>query len=380
MDNQFLQELLDAVQAQGGGLVLKQGDTPQAVVMSVPKYQELLAASKKPAGGQSDTQQAGQTLKFKILITGGAGYIGSHLAHELIARGHQVWVYDNLSSGQEAQVPKEAILIKGDVRDKALLLQSLKDNDIQTIVHLASLVEVEESTQKPGEYLDVNTQGTITVLAAAKEAGVSKFIFSSTAAVYGNESPGLIKETDQTAPVDPYGTSKLLSEQIIAYYAEFLGIKTTILRFFNVCGTAKEWGIKDAHASHLIPTVLEVASGKKDKIVIFGTDYATSDGTAVRDYVHVKDIALAHVLCIEKFTEKKFRVYNVGTGKGYSVKEIINAASEITGRMIPMEIGPRRAGDAMSTVADASLIKQELGFVPENSSLENIIKSSWENN
>lgn len=381
MDSNTLQELLDAVQAQGGGLVLKQGDMPQAVVLSVGKYQDMLAASKKSGNGTQE-QTAAQSKKklegAKVLVTGGAGYIGSHVVRELLSEGAKVFVFDNLSYGKKENVPQDAVFIQGDILDKEGLSRALSENNITSIVHLAALVEMGESGEKASEYLEVNMRGTLNVLEEAAKLGIQKFVFSSTAAVYGNSSPEPLKETAVTQPIDPYGTSKLLAEQAIAYFAEFLGIKATIFRYFNAAGGVKEWGIKPTHDSHLITQVLKVAKGEKEKLVVNGADYATQDGSAVRDYVHVRDLARAHAAALSQATDESFALYNIGTGKGHSVKEVINQAAEVTGRMIPMEIGPRRPGDSAVTVADSKAIKDKLGFETKHSDLENIIKTAWE--
>ena len=377
MNSEYLSELLAEVTKRGGGLVLNQGEVPTAVVLSVEKYYQLLNGTLIDMDAQAQ-QASKQTNERTILVTGGAGYVGGHVARELLDAGFTVVVLDNLHAGRKEHVPLEAIFIEGDVRDINLLRDIFAQRTVDAVVHLAALLEVEESVANPDVYFDVNTVGTINLAKVMREAGVTSIVFSSTAAVYGLQGLGLIPETAECKPNSPYGASKLLAEQALLYFSTFGNLQVTVLRFFNVAGKHSEWDVNDTHTnSHLIPIVLSVARGEKPVLTVNGSDYSTFDGTCVRDYVHVLDIAKAHVAALNRSTENQYTIYNVGTGHGASVREVVQAAAEITGHMIPMEIGPRRPGDDAQTVADCAKIAKELGFKAEHSSLEEIIANSW---
>lgn len=370
MDNDYLRELIREVQAREGGIVLNIKGSPEAVVLSVDRYNELLRAHAPyvPQDG----------LKHRVLVTGGAGYIGSHVARQLLAAGHGVVVIDNLSSGIEANVPEPALLIKADIRDPEVIRQVLMKYDIDVVFHLAASLEVEQSTRFPVEYLDNNTVATETLLRAMAECGVSKIIFSSTADVYGEPETIPIPETTMPAPKTPYSSSKLIAEQLIRYYCQFKGFQAVVLRYFNACGTDFDGQIKDPHGSYLVPTIMEVMAGRQPHLTIFGNDYETFDGTCIRDYVHVLDIARAHVAALAALPQLPgFNVYNIGSNRGSSVQQVVQAAAELTGHMVPLEIGPRRAGDPAITVADNKKIRRELGFQLQHSDLETIITTSW---
>lgn len=317
-----------------------------------------------------------------ILVTGGAGYIGAHTVRQLVAAGHRVIVIDNLSTGSRENLADTVELIEGDFSDIALLKKIFTEHAVDAVMHFAASIEVGESVEQPIEYLDNNTLKTAALIKAMLEHGVSNLIFSSTAAVYGLQEHMPIPETAQTGPLDPYGASKLLTEQLIQFHAQFAGLNAIIFRFFNACGSDFDKTIYSAHESHLIPRVIDVAEGRAECIYIYGTDYNTIDGTGVRDYVHVLDIARAHIVALEQLTQqanqqKKAEVYNIGTSSGLSVRQIIQAAEEIIKKPIAITEGGRREGDSPITVADNSKIREKLKFNLEYSDLDTIIKTSW---
>ncbi len=371
--NEYLQDLLAQVESQDG-VVLRVGKQSKAVVLSIEAYNDLLAKS-----GATTMEQSSEPAVHKtILVTGGAGYIGSHTVQNLRARGYSVIVIDNLSTGQREFVPGDVVFIEGDAGDPDLLRAVFASYRVDAVMHFAASLEVEESVALPIEYFENNVGTTTRLLRAMAEAGVVSIIFSSTGAVYGEAEKVPTPETSPLQPNNPYGHSKMIAEQIISYYAQHAGFSATILRYFNVCGAEPKGKLGDTHInSHLVPIVLEVAQGKREKLIINGSDYDTFDGTCVRDYIHVMDIAEAHRLALEKLDQPGLSVYNVGTGKGYSVEEMTRAAAEVLNRMVQIEMGPRRAGDAAITVADTSKIRNELGFAPQYSDLETIIKTTW---
>ncbi len=370
MDNDYLHELIREVHSREGGIVLNVSGKTEAVVLSIDRYNDLLR--------QLSVQPTETVPKHRVLVTGGAGYIGSHVVRQLLAAGHQVVIIDNLSAGKESNVPDNALLVQGDIGDSGLVRQILMKYDIDVVFHLAASIEVEESTKLPLEYLDNNTLATESLLRVMTECGVNKLIFSSTAAVYGEPETVPIPETAPTQPNNPYGYTKLISEHLIRYYCEAKGLQAVVLRYFNACGTDYDGEIKSTHESHLIPIVMEVIAGGRPALTINGNDYETFDGTCVRDYVHVLDIARAHLAAMDRLEQlPSFTVYNVGTSHGSSVQQIVQAAAEITGHMIPLEVGSRRPGDAPATVADNRKIQTELGFQLLHSDLETIIKTSW---
>lgn len=377
MDQNYLRELINEVQGNDGGIVLNVEGRSEAVVLSIDKYNELLlqlASSTKTEPSASES-----LIKMNVLVTGGAGYIGAHVVRELVKYGYNVFVVDNLSSGKRSNIAPEATFIEGDISDINLLRDIFANNRINLVMHLAASVEVGESVEHPGEYLQNNALNTASLLRAMSEAGVKKIIFSSTAAVYGEPEAVPILESAALRPNNPYGQSKLLAERIISYYCKNEGFQAVVFRYFNACGSDFDGKISSAHESHLIPSVMEVLRGLRPHLVVNGNDYNTFDGTCVRDYIHVLDISSAHVLAITKMPQllENFNVYNIGTSRGLSVEQIITAAAEITGRMVPLEIGQRREGDAAITIADNSKIRQDFGFEPKYSDVETIIKTSW---
>jgi len=316
----------------------------------------------------------------KVLVTGGAGYIGSVTTRELIGQGYEVVVLDNLSYGHKISLPREAKFVKVDLLDAAALNEAVKKEKIEAVVHFAGLIAVGESVKEPLKYTHNNLVGGYNLLEAMKANNVKKIIFSSSAAVYGNPERTPIQEDDRLHPTSPYGETKSIFERFLAWSDTAYGIRSVALRYFNAAGADIANGLGEDHdpETHLIPLVLKVALGQREKIDIFGTDYDTPDGTCVRDYVHVKDLAAAHVLALKRLERgESSSYYNLGSSKGYSVKEVIVTCEKVTGNKIKyVEVG-RREGDPASLVASSEKIKKELGFKFNHSSLENIIETAW---
>lgn len=315
---------------------------------------------------------------MKILVTGGAGYIGSVAVHELVESGYEVAVVDNLSQGHRGAVASEASLVEGDLRNRDLVDRVLREQAPDAIMHFASNSLVGESMEKPFLYLDDNVRAGLTLLRSAVNHGVERFILSSTANLFGTPEEIPIDEEESIDPGSPYGESKFALERSLHWLDELDTLRFASLRYFNAAGAVPPHiGEDHAPETHLIPIVLEVALGKRDKIEIYGTDYDTRDGTCIRDYVHVQDLARAHILALQALTDGS-RIYNLGNGNGYSVREVIETARSVTGAEIPAEIGPRRPGDPPVLIASSEKIQDELGWTPEFSKLEDIIGSAWE--
>lgn len=315
-----------------------------------------------------------------ILVTGGAGYIGSHTVAELLARGEEVVVIDNLQSGH-----KESLLggklYEGDLRDKALLSKLFSENEIDAVIHFAANSLVGESMQKPVKYYDNNVYGTLCLLEAMEEAGVRKIVFSSTAATYGEPEKVPILETDRTEPTNVYGETKLTMERMMKWFDQVLGIKYVSLRYFNAAGAHDSGKIGEDHRpeSHLVPLILQTALGQREEIAIFGEDYSTPDGTCIRDYIHVSDLADAHVLAVQHLRSgAESNIFNLGNGQGFSVKEVIAKVKEVTGVDFKVTVHPRRAGDPAVLVASSEKARTVLGWNPSRSELGHIIQSAWE--
>ncbi|MGQ9632514.1 MAG: UDP-glucose 4-epimerase GalE [bacterium] len=312
---------------------------------------------------------------MRALVVGGAGYIGSVTTEVMIHEGIEVVVFDNLSRGHRSAVHPKAKFIRGDLSDKDGITRVLKSESIDSIVHFAAYSLVGESMEAPNMYFRNNVACTVNLLEAMREAGVKKIVFSSTAAVYGEPNEVPISEDAPTSPKNPYGASKLMIEEILRWNSVAYGVHYTALRYFNAAGASENFGEDHDPETHLIPLILDVALGKRDAVEIFGTDYPTPDGTAIRDYIHVVDLARAHVLALR---DGRNGTYNLGNGEGYSVREVVEAAERVTGRPIPTREIPRRPGDPAKLVASSKRIKEELGWKPQWPNLEDILNSAWE--
>jgi UDP-glucose 4-epimerase len=314
---------------------------------------------------------------LKLLVTGGAGYVGSVVAHQLVEAGHETVVLDNLAKGHEAAVPEGTRLVGGDLLDAEGTRATISEG-FDGVLHFAALSLVGESVEEPERYYRNNVCGTLNLLEAMVEAGVPRLVFSSTAAVYGEPEEVPIPETSPALPTNPYGASKLAVDRMIAAVAAARGLAATSLRYFNVAGASGRFGEDHHPETHLIPLVLQAAAGTRDLVRIFGTDYPTRDGTAVRDYIHVEDLGRAHLLALEAAEAGEHRVYNLGNGAGFSVREVVEAARRVTGRPIDALEAPRRAGDPAVLVASSDRARAELGWKPEKPELEAMISDAWD--
>ena len=312
---------------------------------------------------------------MKLLVTGGAGYVGSVCAQVLTEAGHEVVVVDNFSTGNREAVPAGTRLVEGDVRDVAARV--LAEGGFDGVIHFAARSLVGESMEKPEEYWQHNVVTTLTLLDAMREHGVANLVFSSTAATYGEPEQVPITEDMPTAPTNPYGATKLAIDHAITSYAQAHGLGATSLRYFNVAGAYGAIGENREIETHLIPLVLQVALGHREKIFMFGDDWPTPDGTAVRDYIHIRDLADAHVLALESNEPGTHRIYNLGSGDGYSVKQVVEMCRKVTGHPIPTEVAPRRAGDPAVLIASSAKIQEELGWNPTRTDLETIVTDAW---
>lgn len=315
-----------------------------------------------------------------ILVAGGAGYIGSHMVKDLVEHGQEVVVADNLSTGHRDAINPNAKFYEGDIRDRKFLDKIFDNEDIEAVVHFAAFSIVPESMSKPLKYFDNNTGGMITLLEAMRDHNIKYIVFSSTAATYGVPEHMPIKETDPQNPINPYGLSKLMMEKMMHWADKAYGIKFVALRYFNVAGAAPDGTIGEDHGpeTHLVPIILQVAQGKRKELSIFGDDYNTPDGTNVRDYVHVMDLADAHILAI-KYLEagNESNAFNLGSSTGFSNKQILEAAREVTGEPIPAKIAPRRPGDPDSLVAASDKARNILGWDPKYDDVHDIIATAW---
>jgi len=315
---------------------------------------------------------------MRILVTGGAGYIGSHTVRVLQARGHEVWVFDNLSFGHRKAMPADRLIV-GDLRDGDVLDHTLLIHRIEAVVHFAAFCFVGESVTEPAKYYQNNVVNALTLLERMRRHGVNKLVFSSTAATYGTpEQSPITEETDQQ-PINPYGRTKLMIEYAMRDYAHAYGWGCTALRYFNASGASADGTIGEDHdpETHLIPLVIQAATKKRPHIEVFGTDYPTPDGTCVRDYVHVSDLGEAHALAIEKTVPGQFRAFNLGTGRGHSVREVISTVEAVTGLPVPVKTGQRREGDPAELVASPAKAMKELGWRPRYPELDQIVESAW---
>ncbi|WP_405543878.1 UDP-glucose 4-epimerase GalE [Streptomyces phaeochromogenes] len=310
----------------------------------------------------------------KYLVTGGAGYVGSVVAQHLLEAGHEVTVLDNLSTGFREGVPAGAEFIEGDIRDAAKWL----DSSFDAVLHFAAFSQVGESVVKPEKYWDNNVGGTMALLAAMRSAGVRKLVFSSTAATYGEPETTPIVESAPTSPTNPYGASKLAVDHMITGEAAAHGLAAVSLRYFNVAGAYGASGERHDPESHLIPLVLQVAQGRRDAISVYGDDYPTPDGTCIRDYIHVADLAEAHLLAVAAAQPGEHLICNLGNGNGFSVREVVETVRQVTGHPIPEVAAPRRAGDPAVLVASAATARERLGWNPSRADLAGIVADAWE--
>jgi UDP-glucose 4-epimerase len=315
---------------------------------------------------------------MRILVTGAAGYIGSVCSEVLLERGHSVIALDDLSEGHREAIDNRAVFCRVDLHDLDSLKAVFEAHSIDAVMHFAALCLVEESVREPARYYRANVSAGINLLEAMLCHGVKKLIFSSTAATYGEPEKTPIPEDHRTAPVNPYGASKLFFERVLSEFRRNSGLEYITMRYFNAAGASKTHGEHHTPETHVIPILLEVAAGERDAFQVYGADYPTSDGTCVRDYVHVLDIAQAHALAVERISEFAGRVYNIGNSQGFSVHEVIQTASRVTGRKINHRAAPRRVGDPAALVASSDRIRKDLGWAPGLSGLEEIIGTAWD--
>ena len=317
---------------------------------------------------------------MSILVLGGAGYIGSHVVDQLVNKGYEVVVVDNLLTGHEQAIHPKAVFYKGDVRDKEFLTTVFDNEDIDGVMHFAASSLVGESVEKPLMYFNNNVYGMQILLEVMQEHDVKHIVFSSTTDTYGEPKESPITEQTPTNPKNPYGESKLAMEKMMKWCDGAYGMKYVALRYFNVAGAKRDASIGEDHTpeSHLVPIILQVALGQRESLAIFGDDYATPDGTCIRDYVHVEDLIAAHILALEYLKAgNDSNVFNLGSNNGYSVKEMLDAAREVTGKEIAAKVAPRRAGDPASLVASSEKAKTVLGWEPEYTDVKKIIETAW---
>lgn len=322
---------------------------------------------------------------MRVLVTGGAGYIGSVVADDLLQAGHDVVVFDNLSRGHRQAVPRNAELVVGDLADRDCLQPLLQSRSIDAVMHFAALIEAGESMKAPEQFFRNNTANALTLIEAMLASGVRHFVFSSTAALYGNPERTPIEEDDPLRPTNAYGESKLLLERMLAWFHQIHGLRYASLRYFNAAGSSSpDKGEAHQPETHLIPRILQVALGQAENANIFGIDYPTPDGTCVRDYIHVSDLARAHLLALDALEKAKDAnhstalVYNLGNGRGFSVREVVEVARQVTGHPIPLVESPRRPGDPAVLIASSEKIRRELGWQPRYQDLKSIIQSAWQ--
>lgn len=315
-----------------------------------------------------------------ILVLGGAGYIGSHTVYELIYAGEDVVIVDNLQTGYTGAIHPKAKFYKGDIRDEVFLDELFTKEKITSVIHFAANSLVGESMSEPLKYYDNNLYGTMVLLKSMVKNGIDKIVFSSTAATYGEPESIPILESDRTEPTNTYGETKLSMEKMFKWVSQAHGLRYVSLRYFNACGAHVSGLIGEAHnpESHLIPIILQVPNGQREFVSIFGDDYNTKDGTCIRDYIHVTDLAQAHILAVNYLEAgKESNIFNLGNGVGFSVKEVIETARKVTGHTIPAKVSPRRAGDPAILIASSEKAKSILGWKPEHDSLEEIIATAW---
>lgn len=314
---------------------------------------------------------------MNILVTGGAGYIGGTVARMLLNSGHSVTVFDNFCHSKRSAVAERVKLVEGELADRSLVEKTLREGRFDGVMHFAALIEAGESMKFPEMYFRNNTAATLTLLESMIATGHDRLVFSSTAACYGEPEKVPILEDAKLDPTNPYGESKLLVEKMLRWVNEAHGLRYASLRYFNVAGAMEGYGEAHEPESHLIPLILDVALGRRKSIKVFGQDYPTKDGSCVRDYIHVVDLAEAHLLALDALKEKSRLIYNIGNGQGFTVLEVIDAVRRVTGRPIEVEECPRRPGDPAVLVASSEKIKAELGWQPRFAELDKIIASAW---
>jgi UDP-glucose-4-epimerase GalE len=315
---------------------------------------------------------------MRILVTGGAGYIGSHAVKLFLARGHDVWVYDNLSMGHRQAVPSERLIV-GDLSEKDRLDHAVVVHRIEAVVHFAAFAYVGESVKEPAKYYQNNVVNTLTLLDTLRRNKVDRIVFSSTCATYGIPEKVPITEEESQKPINPYGRTKLMIEHALTDYAYAYNWGIALLRYFNASGAAPDGTIGEDHTpeTHLIPLAIQAALGQRQALQIFGTDYPTPDGTCIRDYIHVDDLADAHLLALEALAPGKQLRYNLGTGRGYSVREVVKTVEQVTGKKVPVVETVRREGDPPELVAGSSKVQRELAWKPRYAELRGIIETAW---
>ncbi len=314
---------------------------------------------------------------MNIFLTGGAGYIGSAASEMLLEAGHEVTVFDSLVTGHRQAVPSQARFVHGDLSDREHLREQLEVEAYDAVMHFAAFIEAGESMRDPGKYFYNNLVLSLGLIEECVEAGIERFVLSSTAAVYASGDEPL-SEDSALGPVNVYGETKLMIEQALNWYRQVHGLRYAALRYFNAAGALPDRGEDHQPESHLIPLVLRVALGQREDIKVFGNDYPTPDGTCIRDYIHVADLVRAHLLSLDALRNQDRLVYNLGNGTGYSVRQVIEVAREVTGHPIPAQEAPRRPGDAPRLVASSRKIRRELGWEPEHPDLQDIIQSAWD--
>lgn len=314
---------------------------------------------------------------MRVLVTGGAGYIGSVVSEQLVNDGHEVVIYDNLSKGHRGAVVEGAHFVQGDLLEADQLRQTLNDNRIEAVIHMAASSLVGESVQEPSKYYHNNVVAGLVLLDAMRECQITRIVFSSTAATYGEPKEQPIRETTPTNPTNTYGETKLAFEKAMHWYERAHGLRYASLRYFNAAGATERCGEDHDPETHLIPITLQAAAGKRAHVEIYGDDYPTEDGTCIRDYIHVVDLARAHILALDVLSERS-AIYNLGCGgDGYSVREVIDTARRVTGKEISVRMGPRRPGDPSVLIASSDKIKSELGWQPQFQDLGLIVESAW---
>jgi UDP-glucose 4-epimerase len=314
---------------------------------------------------------------MNIFITGGAGYIGSATAEALVKAGNKVTVYDSLVTGHQQAVPKEAEFIHASLDDSHALAMALTSKKYDAVMHFAAFIEAGESMKDPGKFFRNNFTNSLSLMETAVKAGVKKFVFSSTASVYQSSEEPLTEESP-LGPTNVYGHTKLMTEQTLEWYRSIHGLHFAALRYFNACGALPGRGEAHQPESHLIPRVLQIALGQAESATIYGTDYPTTDGTCIRDYIHIADLVSAHTLALNALDKKDKLIYNVGSGNGFSVRDVIETARRVTNHPIPSIDAPRRPGDSARLVASPKKIMNELGWKPQNTNLQDILSSAWE--